>query len=107
MGHCEHRAVRAAELCWAEVLVGKEEHNIDIEALYQGLDPVDWVQLWLTARLSPGQRILAGMQARAFVVASLRGTFRRRFPDLSQAELNMKVLAYLTPVRMPWAEKGE
>ena len=74
--------------------------NTDIEALVQGLDPIDWVQLKLTASLSPGQRILAGMQAQAFAMAHLRGAFRRRFPELSQAELNMKVLAYLTPVRM-------
>ena len=72
----------------------------EIQALVQGLDPVDWVQLRLTASLSPGQRILAGMQAQAFAMASLRGTLRRKFPELSQSELNMKVLAYLTPVRM-------
>ena len=72
----------------------------EIQALVQGLDPVDWVQLRLTASLSSGQRILAGMQAQAFAMASLRGTFRRKFPELSQSELNMKVLAYLTPVRM-------
>lgn len=70
-----------------------------IEALVQGLDPVDWTQLELLARLTPGQRILAGMRAQAFAMAALRGTFRRRFPELSQSELNMKVLAYLTPLR--------
>ena len=73
----------------------------DIEALVQSLDPVDWVQLKLTANLPPGQRILAGLQAQAFAMAGLRGTLRRRFPELSPSELNMKVLAYLTPVRMP------
>jgi len=107
MDKCEHSAVRDGKLCWVEMPVQEEERNTDIEALVRGLDPVDWVQLQLTARLSPGQRILAGMQARAFAVASLRGTFRRRVPDLSQAELNMKVLAYLTPVRMPSAGEGE
>ncbi len=77
----------------------------EIEALVESLDPIDWVQLALTASLSPGQRILAGMQAQAFAMASLRGTFRRRFPELSQSELNMKVLAYLTPVRKPSLKK--
>ena len=72
----------------------------EIEAFVQSLDPVDWVQLKLTASLSPGQRILAGLHAQAFAMASLRGAFRRRFPELSQSELNMKVLAYLTPVRV-------
>jgi hypothetical protein len=72
----------------------------EIATLVKGLDPIDWVQLQLTANLSPGQRILAGMHAQAFLMASLRGTLRRRFPGLGQAELNMKVLAYLTPVEM-------
>ena len=75
-------------------------HPTEIEALVHGLDPVDWEQLRLRARLTPGQRILAGMQAQAFAMASLRGTWRRRFPELSPSELNMKVLAYLTPVRI-------
>jgi len=79
-----------------------DTHHAEIEAFVQSLDAVDWVQLELTANLSPGQRILAGLQAQAFATAraSLRGTLRRRFPDISQSELNMKVLAYLTPVRM-------
>jgi hypothetical protein len=81
--------------------MGQETRSTDIEAIVAGLDPVDWVQLKLTASLSPGQRIMAGMQAQAFARASLRSTFRRRFPELSELALNMKVLAYLTPVRMP------
>lgn len=76
-----------------------ETPSTNIEALVASLDPVDWIQLQLTAQLSPGQRILTGLQAQAFAAASLRGTLRRRFPELSQSELNMKVLAYLTPVR--------
>ena len=44
------------------------------------------------------------MQAHAFATASLRATFRRKFPDLAPADINMKVLAYLTPVRMPPTE---
>jgi len=71
-----------------------------IDELVRGLDPVDWVQLRLTATLAPFERILAGMRAQTFARATLRGAFRRRFPDLSPAEINMKVLAYLTPVRI-------
>ncbi len=70
-----------------------------IEALVAGLEAADWAQIQLTARLSPAQRFLAGMRAQAFAMSMLRGTFRRRFPELSQSELNMKVLAYLTPIR--------
>lgn len=80
--------------------MNSDTNRSEIEALVQGLDPVDWVQLELTASLSPGQRILAGMQAQAFAMASLRGTYARRFPELSQSELNMKVLASLTSVRI-------
>ncbi|MEJ5308701.1 MAG: hypothetical protein WHX52_02935 [Anaerolineae bacterium] len=71
-----------------------------IQALVDGLDPIDWQQLELLARVPPEKRVLAGMQAQAFAMAALRGTFARRFPELTQSELNMKVLAYLTPVRM-------
>ncbi len=63
------------------------------------LDPVDWQQLELLARVSPAQRALTMMAASEFSLAGLRGVFRKRFPDLSQSELNMKVLAYVTPLR--------
>ena len=83
---------------------GKNKENpLDtaaIQELVRGLDPVDWVQLRLTASLPPGQRIRAGLEAQEFAMAALRGTLRRRFPDLSQSELNMKVLAHFTPLRM-------
>jgi hypothetical protein len=68
--------------------------------IVRGIDPVDWVQMRLLASLTPAERVLAGMRAQAFAMAALRGTFRRRFPELSLSELNMKVLSYLTPVRM-------
>ncbi len=71
-----------------------------VAEIVRGLDPVDWVQLRLTAQLSPPERILAGLRAQAFAMAMLRGTFARRFPDLSECELNMKVLEYLTLVHM-------
>ena len=75
-------------------------HPSEIHALVEGLAPIDWVQLRLTASLPPSKRLLAGMQAQAFAMATVRGAFRRRYPELSQSELNMKVLAHLTPVRM-------
>ena len=71
-----------------------------ITELVGGLDPVDWAQLRLTVALSPAARVLAGMRAQAFAMAALRGTLRRRYPELPLAALNMKVLAYLTPVRL-------
>ncbi|MCK5851653.1 hypothetical protein KAH27_01380 [bacterium] len=77
-----------------------KETKTDIQKIIDGLDPIDWVQMELTATLSPADRVLAGMRATTFVKSALRGTFSRRFPELSLPELNMKVLRYLTPVRM-------
>jgi hypothetical protein len=63
------------------------------------LDPIDWQQMELLAQLSPAQRTLTMVRAAEFVRAGLRAAFHRRFPELSDAEINMKVLAYLTPLR--------
>ena len=62
-------------------------------------DPIDWQQLQLLAQLTPAQRTLAMIRAAEFVRAGLRGAFHRRFPELSDEEINMKVLAHLTPLR--------
>ncbi len=62
-------------------------------------DPIDWEQLELLAKMPPSQRPLMVVRAAEFVRAGLRGAFRERFPDLSDEEINMKVLAYTTPLR--------
>ncbi len=72
----------------------------EIASIVQGLDPIDWIQVELLAKLPPGKRIIPPMRAQEFSMSALRGTFRRRFPELSMSEINMKELAYLTPVRM-------
>jgi hypothetical protein len=72
----------------------------EISAIVDGFDPIDWLQMELIAKLPPAKRIIAPMLAQEFSMAALRGTFRKKFPDLSISEINMKVLAYLTPVRM-------
>ena len=74
--------------------------DAEIEEIVRGLDPPDWVQLRLTANLSPAKRALAAMSAQTFAMSALRGTFHQRFSELSLSELNMKVLAYLTPVKI-------
>ena len=71
-----------------------------IKKLVARLDSPDWVQMRLMASLSPAERILAGMAAAEVVSSKLRETFSQRFPELTQSEINMKVLAYLTPIRM-------
>ncbi len=84
-------------------MVPQDKRELDQQAIHElvlGLDPIDWVQMKLTAQLAPPQRFLTGMNAQRFAMAMLRGTFAKRFPELSQSELNMKVLSYLTPVRM-------
>lgn len=40
--------------------------------------------------------MLAMAQASAFARGILRGAFRRRFPDLTMAEINMMVLRYVS-----------
>ena len=72
----------------------------EISAIVDGFDPIDWVQLELIAKLPPAKRIIPPLLAQEFSMAALRGTFRKKFPNLSMSEINMKVLAYLTPVRM-------
>jgi hypothetical protein len=72
----------------------------EISEIVDGLDPIDWVQMELLAKLPPAKRIIPALHAQEFSMAALRGTFRKRFPELSMSEINMKVLAYLTPVRM-------
>jgi hypothetical protein len=55
-------------------------------------DPVDHQQIKLLGSLPPEKRVRAMLDARELAVGLMRGRLRRRFPDLSEAELNMKVL---------------
>ena len=72
----------------------------DISGIVSGFDPIDWVQLNLLAKMPFEKRLIPGLNAQEFSMAALRGTYRMKFPKLSIYEINMKVLAYLTPVRM-------
>ena len=71
-----------------------------IAEIVRGLDPVDWVQLELIARLPPEDRILPGMRAQELARAMVRGALMERFPELTPSEVNMRVLAHFTMVRM-------
>ena len=55
-------------------------------------DPIDVEQMRLSAQLTPGQRIQRMLDARELAVGLIRGRLRRRHPDLSARELNLKVL---------------
>jgi len=72
----------------------------EITAIVNGFDPIDWVQMKLLAKMPFEKRLIPGLNAQEFAMSALRGTFRKKFPDLTMPEINMKVLAYLTPVRM-------
>lgn len=72
----------------------------EISAIVDGFDPIDWVQMKLLANMPFEKRLIPGLNAQEFAMAALRGTFQKKFPELSMPEINMKVLAYLTPVRM-------
>jgi len=70
--------------------------NLGSSSVHNGttsrFDPVDEEQLRLLARLTPGQRIQRMLDARELAVGLIRGRLRRRYPDLTSRELNLKVL---------------
>ena len=72
----------------------------DISKIVAGFDPIDWVQMKLLAKMPFEKRLIPGLNAQEFAMSALRGTFQKKFPELTMPEINMKVLAYLTPVRM-------
>ena len=75
--------------------------KVDPAAIVRGLDPADWVQIDLLRRLPPEKRIIPAMRAQAFAMSTFKLTLKSRYPDLSESELNMKVLRHFTTVRMP------
>lgn len=46
----------------------------------------------LRLALTPGQRIQAMLDARALLVGIIRGRLRKKYPDISEVELNLKLL---------------
>lgn len=68
----------------------------EISKIVDGLNPIDWVQMELLAKMPPGKRMYPSLHASAMIRAGLRTAFKRKFPNLSLAEINMKILDYLT-----------
>jgi hypothetical protein len=62
-------------------------------------DPVDREQMLLLGRLEPGQRLQRMLDARELVVGLMRGRLRRRYPDLSEREINLELLEELARAR--------
>lgn len=52
---------------------------------------VDLETIKLLGRLSPAKRVRNMLEAQKFAMSIIRGRVRRRFPDLSQREINIKV----------------
>lgn len=67
----------------------------EISAIVDGLNPIDWAQMELLANMPPGKRIYPSLRASAMIRAGLRTAFKRKFPNLSLSEINMKILDYL------------
>jgi hypothetical protein len=67
----------------------------EISAIVDGLNPIDWIQMELLAKMPPGKRIYPSLKASARIRAGLRTAFKRKYPHLSPAEINMKILDYL------------
>ncbi len=55
-------------------------------------DPVDHNFIRIRARLTPGERLIAALAAREWVVSAIRARLKRRYPDLTPEELNLKML---------------
>ena len=56
---------------------------------------VDMTQMRLLGRLSPAQRLRTMLDARELAVGLMRGRLRRRYPNLSSQEINLKLLEEL------------
>jgi len=72
----------------------------EISIIVDGIDPIDWDQMELLAKMPPGERYLVSLKETEIVRADLRNKFIEDFPELSMPEINMKVLRSLTPVRI-------
>ena len=67
---------------------------------------IDIELMRLRLSLPPGQRIQAMLDARAVLVGMIRGRLHRQYPDLSDAEINLKVLEEIERAQSvrPWSQ---
>lgn len=76
-----------------------EEQSQSISPRTYQFDPIDADLFWARARLKPGERIQAMLDARELLVGLMRGRLHRLYPDLSLRELNLKVLEEIERVK--------
>ena len=81
-------------------MVKRQIDDTVIDEIISGLAPVDWAHLELFGRMTDAERVLAGMRATDQERAIVREELRRLHPHLAEWQLNMKVLAHFTPIRM-------
>ena len=67
----------------------------DEEPYMTDCEPIDWAEFERWARLSPGARIQTALNAHRLAVGLIRGRLRRRYPELSAAEITWKMLEEL------------
>jgi len=58
-------------------------------------DPVDLSQMRLLARIPPGRRVRAMLDAQAFARGLIKGRLRRQYPNALERELGLKLLEEL------------
>ena len=58
-------------------------------------DHVDWLQVRLLQKLAPEDRLRVMLDAQELVVGLIRGRLCQRYPDLSEREINLKLLEEL------------
>ncbi|MCP5009805.1 MAG: hypothetical protein GY942_07505 [Aestuariibacter sp.] len=66
----------------------------------------DMALMRIRLSLSSGQRIQAMLDARALVVGIIRGRLRNKYPDISETELNLKMLEEIERAQnvKPWLQ---
>jgi len=72
----------------------------EITAIVDGFDPIDVEEMEMMAKMPSGERWLVGYRKSEMIRADIRNKFMKDFPELSNSEINMKVLRSLTSVRM-------
>jgi hypothetical protein len=96
-----------------EAKIGKMRY--DYNALFIGVDlpmqnansprfdPVDQQQVLLLSKLPPEKRLRLMLEARQLALGLVRGRLRQQFPQLSDAQLNLKALEALghAPRKIP------
>ena len=62
-------------------------------------DPIDHTQMRLLASLPPHKRLRLMLEARELALGLMRGSLRNRYPELSESQINLKLLEATTHVR--------